>query len=176
MRPKLYFPTLVTPLLILLMAGCRGEPLPDASAADGDVATSSVPGPSANAASPIGPMSGTTTVGTEVELTISPDPPRAGSVRLSVQLSPAPEDRSSVSIDLVAPDMPAHGVVRHDNLRWESPNEFLAELPVPMEGVWRFYVNLDVGLDAAPFEVAVGPGESDPHRHPGEPEHDHHLP
>lgn len=62
------------------------------------------------------------------------------------------------SVDVVAPAMPMHGVVRRiverDGEHWSVQIEF------PMPGEWVLYVNFDEGSNAAAFPLAVADEES----------------
>jgi hypothetical protein len=128
----------------------------------------------------VGTLSETSTGGALVRLAFDPDPLAAGPLILTLAIDPPPNDPGIVSLDVVSPEMPMHGVVRYP-VQEVRPGRFTAAIVVPMAGLWEFYVNLDVGLDTAPFAVRVlsaGPDGSGPHveadvgsRDQG---HDHH--
>ena len=69
-----------------------------------------------------------------------------------------------VTADLLAPEMPAHGISRYEAVQLR-PGVYALELEIPMEGKWELYVNLDDGSDAAAFPFAVAPsvGSAQPH-------------
>jgi hypothetical protein len=132
----------------------------------------------------LGTLSDTTSGGTHVSVSFAPDPPAIGPVELAIELRPAPAEPELVSVDLVSPEMPAHGVSRHEATGTDSPGLFLVRLSIPMEGLWEFYVNLDVGLDAVAFSIQVPPGAApDTEGHPAhhgthglDDGHQHHFP
>ena len=95
------------------------------------------------AASPA--WSGQTTSGVVVR--VIPERNRAveGRNRLTIAVEPA--GQVPRTIDLVAPRMPMHGVVR---VPVEFANgEWTASVEIPMAGEWIVYVNFDHGDDAA---------------------------
>lgn len=105
------------------------------------------------------------TSGTGVTVSADPVPLRPGPLRLSIELDPEPSEPFPVTVDLVAPEMPMHGVLRYD-AESVSPNAYVATVEVPMEGFWELYVNLDFGADAAVFELEVAPPYgAEPHSH-----------
>ncbi len=70
-----------------------------------------------------------------------------------------------MTVDLVSPDMPMHGITRFDSEAL-SPEEYTVEMDVPMEGRWLVYVNLDIGVNAASFEFRIPEsGEDGRHEH-----------
>jgi hypothetical protein len=72
-------------------------------------------------------------------------------------------------VDLVAPDMPMHGITRFD-AEAISADEYLVEMELPMEGRWLVYVNLDIGVNAASFEVDVPPSDVGSHENHDSPQ------
>jgi len=121
---------------------------------------------------PVGALTSETPDGVPVRLTLTPDPPLAGDVLLQVQVDGEVPDPDALTVDLVAPHMPAHGIVRFP-VRVTAAGDMEAGIRVPMEGTWKVYVNLDSGAQAAPFQFQVAPGEGD-HGHSGHDHHDHH--
>lgn len=112
-----------------------------------------------------GTLAGTSTGGTLIRLAFDPDPLAAGPLILTLVMDPPPVDPGTVSLDLVSPEMPMHGVLRYP-VRVDGPGRFTAAVGIPMAGLWEFYVNLDVGLDTAPFAVRIlsaGPDGSGAH-------------
>jgi hypothetical protein len=59
-----------------------------------------------------------------------------------------------VTADLLAPQMPAHGITRYKAVAI-GPGVFTLRFEIPMEGLWELYVNLDDGADAAAFTFDV---------------------
>ena len=107
---------------------------------------------------------GETAAGTPVVVTTENPPMRPGPVSLHIQVqNPGPEVLP-VSVDVVAPSMPMHGITRFD-AEAISAEEYLVEIELPMEGRWLVYVNLDIGVNAASFEVDVPPSEGASHGH-----------
>jgi hypothetical protein len=105
---------------------------------------------------------GETATGTPIVVT-TPNPPiRPGSISLRIQVPNAGPETLPVSVDLVAPDMPMHGITRFD-AEAISTDEYLVEMELPMEGRWLVYVNLDIGVNAASFEVDVPPSDGGGH-------------
>jgi hypothetical protein len=97
-------------------------------------------------------------MGTPVVVTTANPPTRPGSISLHIQIrGPGPE-ALPVSVDVVAPSMPMHGITRFD-AQAISAEEYLVEIELPMEGRWLVYVNLDTGADAASFELDVPPSK-----------------
>lgn len=145
---------LISALAILATAACgAGAAEEPEEAGAGEVAGIEV--------SPVvGTLSETSTGGALVRVAFEPDPIEAGPVILTLAIEPPPSDPRSVSLDLVAPDMPMHGVVRY-SVEEVRPGRFTAAVVIPMVGLWEFYVNLDVGLDTAPFAVRVPSADPD---------------
>lgn len=134
--------------------------------------------PDSEPLAPVGILASETESGTSVTVSFTPDPPSAGLVTMTIDLDPAPSDPEAVTVDLVSPEMLTHGVMRYPTRAGNGPGRFTSEVPVPMAGLWEFYVNLDVGLDAAVFSARVGPGDGgmDPAHdadHGSPPTHDH---
>ena len=101
---------------------------------------------------------GETAAGTPVVVTTTNPPMRPGSISLQIQVdNPGPE-AFPVSVDVVAPSMPLHGITRFD-AQAISAEEYLVEIELPMGGRWLVYVNLDIGPNAAFFEVDIPPSE-----------------
>lgn len=162
-------------LVGLFLAGCGADASHGAHPAGED---EGVP------ASPLGTLSASTEGGTHVMVTFAPDPPLIGPVDVFIELHPAPTNPDQVSVDLVSPDMPAHGVARTQASAGDRPGHFHARVMFPMEGHWELYVNLDIGHEAASFAVHV-PAEAEgrppaQHQHHGtsgpDGEHQHHVP
>ena len=109
---------------------------------------------------------GETSTGTPVTVT-TPDPPvRAGPLTLHIEVANSGGEALPVTVDLVAPEMPMHGIMRFE-AEARSPEEYVAELDVPMAGLWMVYVNLDIGVNAASFEFRIPEsGEEADHQHP----------
>lgn len=128
---------------------------------------SSAPTPSES----LGTLSSETPDGIPVHLTLDPDPPSAGPVLLQIRVEGELPDPDALTADLVAPHMPAHGIVRFP-VKVTGDGQMEADIRIPMEGTWKVYVNLDSGAQAAPFQFQVAPGEDD-HGHSGHDHHDH---
>ncbi len=77
-------------------------------------------------------------------------PVREGPTTFIIELDPPPAKSTAVSIDLVSPTMPAHGITRYDASH-ESRGRLRAQAEIPMAGDWELYVNLDDGETAALF-------------------------
>jgi hypothetical protein len=141
-------------LLGLLIAGaCVGADGPGADAEDRARASEGVRSPAEERDHL---WTATSSGGTEVALAWAASEARVGAVRLELSIARGPASRI-VSVDLVSPTMPMHGVVRvpvgrSDDGRW------VAELDIPMEGRWAVFVNLDDdGADTAEFRFDVPP-------------------
>lgn len=90
-----------------------------------------------------------------------------GSTRFHILLENPPLDPLPVTVDLVSPEMPMHGVVRYEAEALDG-GQYEALVDLPMEGYWELYVNLDYGADAALFELDVALPEGAPaHLHTG---------
>jgi hypothetical protein len=115
-------------------------------------------------AAPLGAMASATPGGVPVVLRVEPDPPRSGPLRLRIQLPENEASDGGVTVDVVAPYMPAHGIVRYPAHR-AGGDAWNAEIRVHMGGLWAVYVNLDHGPEAAPFEFEVADAEEAGHDH-----------
>lgn len=105
-----------------------------------------------------GPYTATSSGGTEVTITavgIDGAPLRADTIRWRIEAGDAPEN-APLTVDVVSPEMPMHGVVRYA-AEALGGGAWSVETPIPMEGRWILYVNLDSGVDAAEFPVDVAP-------------------
>ncbi len=141
--------------VVVSVAGCS-DWTPDVSA---DPAGTSQPAPATWAA--------TSTSGIPVTVSADAGPLRPGPIELTIRLDEPAEDGLPVTLDLVSPDMPMHGVVRYPTSP-EGSGHYAASLEIPMEGYWEIYVNLDYGADAAVFPVEVElPEGAQPHEHGG---------
>ena len=109
-----------------------------------------------------GRWDGETATGTPVVVTTPNLPIRPGPISLRIQVPNAGPEALPVSVDVVAPEMPMHGITRFD-AEAISAEEYLVEMELPMEGRWLVYVNLDIGVNAASFEVDVPPSEGASH-------------
>lgn len=97
--------------------------------------------------------------GTLVRLRPEEVPLRAGTNRFQVALEGSrPADRP-VTVDLVSPTMPTHGIARYAAA--PAGEAYSVEVTIPMEGRWLLYVNLDHGDDAAAFDLDVAPAEEE---------------
>jgi len=83
-----------------------------------------------------------------------PDPLTAGATRFRITIEDGSGDITPTA-DLVSPTMPVHGISRYPLRPGDTPDHWVLELEIPMEGRWTLYVNLDDGADAAPFEFDV---------------------
>ncbi|MGH7573583.1 MAG: hypothetical protein ACREM1_00390 [Longimicrobiales bacterium] len=81
-------------------------------------------------------------------------PVREGPVTFLIELDPPPAEELQVSVDLVSPTMPAHGINRYDAQR-QARNRYRAVTEIPMAGDWNLYVNLGNGETAAEFSFEV---------------------
>lgn len=107
------------------------------------------------------------TSGVEVRISVDPLPLRPGPARLEIALAAPPPEVLPLSVDLVSPEMPMHGIVRYE-AEASSAARYHAVVEIPMEGFWELYVNLDYGADAAVFELDVpAPAGSGSHLHHG---------
>lgn len=113
------------------------------------------------------PWTAASTSGVDVTLSADPLPLRPGPVRLEIALGQEPAAALPLSLDLVSPEMPMHGIVRYET-EASSTRRYEAVVDIPMEGLWELYVNLDYGADAAVFELNVpAPESSTGHEHHG---------
>jgi len=168
-------------VLGFLVAGCGGESVEAAggSALASDANPGGIEHAPATEAQPLGTMTSSTPKGVSVHLTVDPDRPLAGPVDLRVHVDHQAIDPSGITVDLVAPRMPAHGIRRFPT-HLNDRGEIEGKIRIPMEGLWMVYVNLDRGSEAAPFEFEVLPGVDDHgHDHDTDSEsssgHDHHM-
>lgn len=99
--------------------------------------------------------SGRTPTGIPVTVAAEPDPPVPGPVRFELTV---PRGARPLSVDLVSPAMPVHGVVRFPVAITDGV--VVADVDVPMEGHWALYVNFDDGSDAAEIRFAVAAADS----------------
>ncbi len=97
---------------------------------------------------------GETAAGTSVVVTTANPPMRPGPISLHIQVQNPGLELLPVSVDVVAPSMPMHGITRFD-AEAISAEEYLVEMELPMEGRWLVYVNLDIGVNAASFEIDI---------------------
>jgi len=139
-------------ILAILATGCTpeasGEPV-ESSSDDSDVFST---------------WTASSTSGASVTLR-TPNPLEPGSTSIDIRLVDGPAEVLPITLDLVSPDMPMHGVVRFD-AHAVSPGSYRASVELPMEGYWELYVNLDYGADAALFELdVVLPAGVLPHQH-----------
>lgn len=129
-----------------------------ASVACGADAGAGSPGAGADAvrSGATGPLEAHTPAGIHVTLSLDAAPAEAGPVRLDFILDTPAPNPDDVTVDLVAPLMPAHGIVRFPT-RAETDTRFVSDVEIPMEGLWEIYLNLDTGREAASFEIDVVP-------------------
>jgi hypothetical protein len=96
------------------------------------------------------PWAATSSGGVAVRAMPDPDPPAIGAVVFTVEA----DGSTPLSVDLVSPSMPMHGVIRYP--LEPTANRLAATVQIPMEGDWVLYVNFDeTGAHAAelPFQV-----------------------
>lgn len=97
-------------------------------------------------------------------------PVREGPTTFLIELDPPPAEAINMSVDLVSPSMPAHGIARYE-AHAERRERYRAAAEIPMAGYWTLYVNFDDGGTAVPFSFeAFGadggtPAAHDPHGH-----------
>lgn len=82
--------------------------------------------------------------------------PSAGLNRLVIEVGT--DGSPPRSVDVVAPQMPMHGVVRRI-VEWDGEH-WSVQVEIPMPGEWVLYVNFDEGSDAAAFPFVVADEES----------------
>jgi len=122
---------------------------------------------------PMGTLSSFSSSGTKVTLSLHPDPPAPGPLRLDFTLPMEGMPPAGPSVDVVAPRMPAHGIVRYPIATFDGDGVSF-EVDIPMGGLWAIYLNLDHGSDAAAFEVQVeGNAEDGEHPNHAHQHHDH---
>ncbi len=83
-------------------------------------------------------------------------PVREGPATFIIELDPPPTEPVAVSIDVVSPTMPVHGITRYE-ARLASRGRLRAQAVIPMAGDWQLYVNLDDGETAALFSFQAVP-------------------
>jgi len=121
----------------------------------------------------LGILSSHTPDGTRVQLSIDPDPPVAGHLRLEIDFVGAAPDLTQITVDVVAPRMPAHGIMRFPT-ELDGQGTLISDIRIPMEGGWSVFVNLDAGASAAAFEFDVASGEDGLSHGEGHLPADHH--
>ncbi len=110
----------------------------------------------------VGPWTVTASDGSHVTVTASTEALKPGPVTLDISVHSADGAARPRTIDLVSPEMPMHGLVRHQVV------DGSVDLDIPMEGLWTIYVNLDdAGAAAAEFQFNVPAGEAGGHVHQG---------
>lgn len=108
-----------------------------------------------------GPWTVTASDGSHVTMTAGAEI-LPGPLELTFSVHAPDGSAAPVSLDLVSPTMPMHGLVRYPIV------DGSAEIDLPMEGRWAIYVNLDdAGQASAEFLFDVPPGESGGHQHHG---------
>jgi len=112
---------------------------------------------------------GETATGTPLTVTTPNPPVRPGPLSLNIRVENPGQKALPVSVDVMSPEMPMHGITRFD-ADAISAEEYLVEMELPMEGRWLVYVNLDIGVNAASFEVDVPPPEGAIHGHHDSPQ------
>lgn len=163
-----------------LGSGCEGERT-DGSAVDGpggndgNPASSEASEEESESQGGLGTLIEETDRAVLVHLSISPDdPPRAGPLELEGRTDQPLEGSSEPVVDIFAPHMPAHGIIRFP-AKIVDGEQITSEVEVPMEGLWTFYVDLGDEVGTASFEVQIAPEEGGeaPHRHHSPGEHEH---
>jgi hypothetical protein len=110
---------------------------------------------SAAAASAGSPVASTTweataTDGSMVSVGVGARPPAVGSTSLEISVEGSAPQRSAISVDLLSPTMPAHGIVRYPVV------DGSVTLDLPMAGRWAIYVTLNaIGENTAEFVFDV---------------------
>ncbi len=102
------------------------------------------------------------------EVTMRPDryPVEVGSTEFHITLDRPVPQGTTVSIDIVSPEMPAMGILRY-HAEAMGPLDYTARAEIAMDGAWEVYVNLGDGTDAASFAFDVEPGSTGGHQHGG---------
>ena len=100
--------------------------------------------------------------GTEVSLRPDRYPVEVGATEFHITLDRAVPEGTSVSIDIVSPEMPAMGILRYP-ADATGPLAYVARAEIAMDGAWEIYVNLGDGTDAASFEFDVEPSSMGGH-------------
>lgn len=113
-----------------------------------------------------GPWMAASTGGAHVTLSAARAPLVEGPQRLGIEVHAALDGVRPLSVDLTSPTMPMHGVIRVPVT--ETEEGWVADVHIPMGGLWAVYVNLDEGADAAEFlfEVLNADGSAG-HEHHG---------
>jgi len=110
----------------------------------------------------VGPWTATASDGSHVTVSASSEAMATGLVTLAIAVHSTGGGVSPRSLDLVSPEMPMHGLVRHEVV------DGSVDIDIPMEGLWTFYVNLDeAGAASAEFQFNVPAGEAGGHVHHG---------
>lgn len=157
----------IAAVVVGMLAGCtvsegrESDPLPDGEPT-GDASAA----PDARTTAGDGVLQARSSGGTEITLLrLRPEagPLVAGPTRWRIETSGAPRNRPP-TVDLVSPEMPMHGIVRFTASAAED-GAWEVDTPIPMEGRWVLYVNLDEGADAAEFALDVAPGDGGGHDH-----------
>ena len=115
---------------------------------------------------PLGILTSWSPSGTEASLSLHPDPPAPGRLRLEFALPEGVASSGGLSVDVVAPQMPAHGILRYP-VPVSAGARASLDIGIPMAGLWAIYLNLDHGPDAAAFEIQVEGSALEPHAHAG---------
>lgn len=82
--------------------------------------------------------------GTTVRVQPQVTPVPVGRTTFLIELEPVPADTPAVTVDILSPSMPAHGIIRYAAVA-AGPGRFRADAEIPMAGDWSLYVNLDEG-------------------------------
>lgn len=157
-----------------LLAACGADSGADEGAAATGDAEAGADAPSHTfrpAAPEVGERVTRTDGGREVAFTIHPDPPRAGELDVEFRFDDAPSDPSSVIVDVLSPEMAAHGIVRFP-VEAAEDGRFTSRIEIPMEGVWEVWIELGREQETASFRFRVDPGEDGP-VHAGHEGHEH---
>ncbi|HEX7050481.1 MAG TPA: hypothetical protein VF188_09795 [Longimicrobiales bacterium] len=125
-------------LTILCVAGCGA----------GDAETHSAD------AGPAAEWSARSTAGVPVRVAPEPNPPSIGRLRLRITVADSAVEAPGLTVDLVSPTMPLHGITRFPATRI-APGRYSVDAEIPMEGPWSIYVNLDDGGNTALFDFDV---------------------
>lgn len=99
------------------------------------------------------PWSGRTATGKMVEVNPASFPLNEGPAQFEIRLDGA-DATSRISVDLVSPTMPMHGITRYDAAR-TTAGVYLVQLDLPMEGHWSLYVNVNDDSDPAVVDFLV---------------------
>lgn len=126
----------------------------------------------------LGSLTARTDAVKDVVVTLTPDDPvRAGGLQLeALPVDPLDEGAEPV-VDIFAPNMPAHGIIRFPAEVVENGDAITSRIEVPMEGWWKIYVDLGPSAGTASLDVHVAPGEGGDHDHHHDHDHggeDHH--